>query len=110
MQLSRVNQLCVADITFVRLQQEFVYVAVITSGARVMQALERLAPAVETERRRLARLYLSKERAGHTLEPRALVNEAYVRLIGWDAVEWQNRAHSYALAAKMPISFLPTRH
>src|SRR5215813_11337183 len=65
------------------------------------QALEQLAPVVETELRRLARLYLSKERAGHTLQPTALVNEAYVRLIGWDAVEWQNRAHFYAVASKM---------
>jgi RNA polymerase sigma-70 factor (ECF subfamily) len=65
------------------------------------QALERLAPVVETELRRLARKYLSREQAGDTLQPTALVNEAYVRLIGWNAMEWQNRTHFYAVAAKM---------
>jgi RNA polymerase sigma factor (TIGR02999 family) len=65
------------------------------------EALERLAPVVETELRRLARLYLSREAAHHTLQPTALVNEAYLRLIEWNAVGWQNRAHFYAVAAKM---------
>jgi RNA polymerase sigma-70 factor, ECF subfamily len=64
-------------------------------------ALERLAPVVESELRRLARLYLSKEAAGNTLQPTALVNEAYLRLIEWNTVQWQNRAHFYAVAAKM---------
>lgn len=65
------------------------------------QALDRLAPIVEGELRRLARVYLSKEDMGHTLQPTALVNEAYIRLIQWDNVAWQNRAHFYAVAAKM---------
>jgi RNA polymerase sigma-70 factor, ECF subfamily len=64
-------------------------------------ALERLAPVVESELRRLARLHLGKEEAGHTLQPTALVNEAYLRLIEWKNVGWQNRAHFYAVAAKM---------
>jgi RNA polymerase sigma-70 factor, ECF subfamily len=64
-------------------------------------ALEQLAPVVESELRRLARVYLSKESAGHTLQPTALVNEAYLRLIEWNTVEWQNRAHFYAVAAKI---------
>ena len=64
-------------------------------------ALERLAPLVESELRRIARQYLSKQRPGHTLQPTALVNEAYLRLIQWNAVEWQDRAHFYAVAAKM---------
>jgi len=64
-------------------------------------ALDLLAPIVEGELRRLARACLSKEHAGHPLQPTALINEAYVRLIGWDAVEWQSRAHFYAVAAKM---------
>ena len=54
---------------------------------------------VETELRRLARLHLRKEAA--PVEPTALINEAYLRLIEWNAVEWQNRAHFYAVAAKM---------
>jgi RNA polymerase sigma-70 factor (ECF subfamily) len=64
-------------------------------------ALEQLAPLVESELRRLARVYLRKEAAGTPLEPTALVNEAYLRLIEWNAVEWQGRAHFYAVAAKM---------
>jgi RNA polymerase sigma factor (TIGR02999 family) len=64
-------------------------------------ALERLAPAVESELLRLARVYLSKEGAANTLQPTALVNEAYLRLIEWDTGEWQNRTHFYAVAAKL---------
>ena len=65
------------------------------------QALERLAPLVEWELHQLARMYLAREAPGQTLQPTALVNEAYLRLIEWKTVEWQNRAHFYAVAAKM---------
>src|SRR5437764_9910228 len=65
------------------------------------RALERLAPMVEQELRRLARAYLQREAAGHTLQPTALVNEAYLRLLDWNAVEWRDRAHFLAVAAKM---------
>jgi RNA polymerase sigma-70 factor, ECF subfamily len=65
------------------------------------EALDRLAPLVEGELRRLARLYMSRERPGDTLQPTALVNEASVRLVGWSPIEFQNRAHFYAVAAKM---------
>src|SRR5207248_1311051 len=65
------------------------------------RALEQLAPVVEQELRRLARIYLSGETAGHTLQPTALINEAYLRLLEWNAVEWQDRAHFLAVAAKM---------
>src|SRR5579871_2635101 len=64
-------------------------------------ALEQLAPLVERELRRLARIYLSKEAPGQTLQPTALINEAYLRLIEWNAVEWQNRAHFFGVASKM---------
>jgi len=64
-------------------------------------ALEQLAPLVESELRRLARAYLSKELAGRTLQPADLVNEVYLRLIEWNSVRWQNRARFYAVAAKM---------
>src|SRR5881409_3766263 len=64
-------------------------------------ALERLAPVVEAELRRLARVYLRREAAGHTLQPTALINEAYVRLLDWHQVEWQGRAQFFAVAAKM---------
>jgi RNA polymerase sigma factor (TIGR02999 family) len=64
-------------------------------------ALEQLALVVELELKRLARYYLRGEAPGHTLQPTALVNEAYVRLIQFNRVDWQNRAHFYAVAAKM---------
>ena len=72
-------------------------------------ALDQLAPLVESELRRLARVHLSKEAAGHPLQPTALVNEAYLRLIEWNTVAWQNRAHFYAVAAKMMRRILVTQ-
>ena len=65
------------------------------------EALSRLAPVVEGELRRLARSHLSREHPGDTLQPTALINEAYIRLIGWNTLEWQNRTHFFAVAAKM---------
>jgi RNA polymerase sigma-70 factor (ECF subfamily) len=56
-------------------------------------AAEELIPLVVNELRRLARLQLRDERPGHTLQPTALVNEAYMRLVGDQGREWQNRAH-----------------
>ncbi len=64
-------------------------------------ALEQLAPVVESELRRLARLSLRHESPGQTLQPTALINEAYLRLIEWHGVQWQNRAHFFSVAAKM---------
>lgn len=64
-------------------------------------ALDELTPLVHEELRRLARLYMGRERAGHTLQTTALVNEAYVRLIDWRNVRWQNRAHFFAVSAQM---------
>ena len=64
-------------------------------------ALEKLAPLVESELRRLARSYMRRERAGHTLQTTALINEAYLRLIDARKVQWQNRAHFYGLAARV---------
>jgi RNA polymerase sigma factor (TIGR02999 family) len=63
-------------------------------------ALNRLAPLVEPELKRIARRYLFRERPGHTLQPTALVNEAYLRLIGQGAMSWKNRLHFYAVAAQ----------
>ena len=65
------------------------------------QAPERLMPFVYDELRRLARTFLSREREGHTLQPTALVNEAYLRLVDQTRVNWQNRAHFYAIASSM---------
>jgi RNA polymerase sigma factor (TIGR02999 family) len=63
-------------------------------------AFERLTPLVYDELRRRARHYLRGERPHHTLRPTALVHEAYLRLIRLDQVEWQDRAHFFALAAR----------
>jgi RNA polymerase sigma factor (TIGR02999 family) len=65
------------------------------------EALERLAPLVEAELGQLARAYVRKEAPGATLQPADLINEVYLRLIEWNTVRWQNRAHFYAVAAKM---------
>jgi RNA polymerase sigma factor (TIGR02999 family) len=64
-------------------------------------ALERLAPLVFAELHRLARGYMRGERAGHVLQSTALINEAWLRLIDWKDVEWQNRAHFFGVAAQM---------
>lgn len=64
-------------------------------------AAERLMPLVYDELRRLARNYLRRERADHTLQPTALVNEAYMRLVDQTRVSWQNRSHFYGIAAQV---------
>jgi RNA polymerase sigma factor (TIGR02999 family) len=64
-------------------------------------ALDELFPIVYDELRRLARNYLRLERTGHTLQPTALVHEAYLRLIDQRSVSWQNRAQFFGLAAQM---------
>ena len=63
-------------------------------------ALERLIPLVYQELHRMAERYLRRERQGHTLQPTAVVNEAYLRLIGRRRVDWQDRAHFFAVAAQ----------
>ena len=64
-------------------------------------ALDRLIPLVSTELHRLAHHYMRGERAGHTLQTTALVNEAYVRLVDASRVEWRDRAHFFAVSANL---------
>lgn len=64
-------------------------------------ALARLTPLVETELRRLARGYMGRERRGHTLQPTALVNEAFLRLTDARQVRWQDRAHFLGISARL---------
>ena len=64
-------------------------------------ALEKLVPLVESELHRLAHHYMGRERPGHPLQTSALVNEAYIRLIDWKNVRWQNRAHFFAVSAQL---------
>jgi len=63
-------------------------------------ALDQLIPVVEKELRRLASYYIRRQRPGHTLQTSALVNEAYLRLIDYKRMAWQNRAHFFAVAAQ----------
>jgi len=65
------------------------------------EALDRIAPLVHAELYRLAKRYMSRERPDHLLQTSALINEAYLRLIDWKAVRWQNRAHFFGVAAQM---------
>ena len=64
-------------------------------------ALDEMTPVLYEELRRLARRFLAAERSDHTLQPTALVHEAYLRLIDQHAVDWRNRAHFLAMAATM---------
>jgi RNA polymerase sigma-70 factor (ECF subfamily) len=65
------------------------------------RALGQIAPAILQELRRLAKRYMAGEREGHTLQATALVNAAFMRLIDWKNVRWQNRAHFIGVAAKL---------
>ncbi len=65
------------------------------------EALERLMPLVYDELHRLARHYMSRERSGHILQTSALVNEAFLRLVDARHVNWQNRAHFFAISASL---------
>jgi RNA polymerase sigma-70 factor, ECF subfamily len=64
-------------------------------------ALARLLPYVEAELHRLARLYLKRERANHSLQPTVLVNEVFLQLIDSEQVQWQNRAHFFGVTAQL---------
>lgn len=77
-------------------------------------ALDALLPLVYDELHRQARRYLRGERRNHTLQTTALINEAYLRLIGQKSIDWRNRAHFFALAASMMrrilVDYAKTRH
>jgi RNA polymerase sigma factor (TIGR02999 family) len=70
-------------------------------GAGDRNALDRLTPIVYQELRRLARGYLRWERPGHTLQATALVNEAYIRLVDYKQMKWQDRNHFFAVSAQL---------
>jgi len=65
------------------------------------KALNELTPLVYNELRQLAASYLRKERQDHTLQPTALVHEAYLRLVDQTSPNWQNRSHFYGVAARL---------
>ncbi|MBV9671107.1 MAG: sigma-70 family RNA polymerase sigma factor [Acidobacteriales bacterium] len=64
-------------------------------------ALEKLTPLVYRQLHQIAQRYMGGERPGHTLQPTALVNEAYLRLVGYSEVKWQDRAHFFAVSANL---------
>jgi RNA polymerase sigma-70 factor, ECF subfamily len=64
-------------------------------------ALDLLTPVVYDELRRLARRYMRGERPGHSLQTTALVNEAYMRLVDYKSMQWQNRAHFFAVSSQL---------
>jgi RNA polymerase sigma-70 factor, ECF subfamily len=78
------------------------------------EALDRLMPLVYDELRRQAQRFIRKERSGHTLQTTALIHEAYIKLIGNDQVDWQNRAHFFAIASqamrRILVDHARTRH
>src|ERR1043166_8283527 len=69
-------------------------------------ALDKLIPVVDAELRRLAHRYMRRERADHTLQTTALVNEAFVRLVNRKNIQWQNRAHFFGIAAQLMRTIL----
>ena len=72
-------------------------------------ALDKLTPIVYDELYRLARRHMRGERAGHSLQTTALVNEAYIQLVDYERMEWQNRAHFFAVSAQVMRRILVDR-
>ena len=72
-------------------------------------ALEKLTPIVYTELHRLAQRYMKHERPGHSLEATSLVNEAYMRLVDYKRMQWQNRSHFFAVSAQLMRRILVER-
>jgi RNA polymerase sigma-70 factor (ECF subfamily) len=70
------------------------------------EAFDALLPLVHAELHRLARLYMARERGNHTLQPTALINEAYLKLVGERNMEWQSRAHFVGVAAQLMRNIL----
>jgi RNA polymerase sigma-70 factor (ECF subfamily) len=73
------------------------------------RALDELTPIVYAELRRLAHRYMRRERSGHSLQTTALVNEAYMRLVDYNRMQWQNRAHFFAVSAQLMRRILVDR-
>jgi RNA polymerase sigma-70 factor (ECF subfamily) len=78
-----------------------------TAGDKAAQ--DRLFELIDGELHRLARLYMSEERKNHTLQPTALVNEAYIRLVDIREIRWEDRGHFFAVAARVMRRILVDR-
>jgi len=70
-------------------------------GKGDQQAFDRLMPHVQRELHRIAAHYMAGERPGHDLQATALINEAYIRLVDWQDIQWADRAHFFGIAANM---------
>src|SRR2546428_1447553 len=70
-------------------------------GAGDKEALNRLTPLLYARLHKLAHRYMRQERTGHTLQTTALINEAYIRLVGWDNIQIQNRSQFLAVSANL---------
>src|SRR5215471_13607405 len=70
-------------------------------GKGDQHAFDALMPEVRKELHRLAAHYMAEEPPGHDLQPTALINEAYLRLVDWKNIQWADRAHFFAMAANM---------
>src|SRR4051794_4020739 len=83
-------------------------------GEGKREALDELVPLVYPELRRQAARYLRRERPGHTLQTTALINEAYLKLIDQNSVEWESRTHFFAIAAqamrRILVDYAKARH
>lgn len=86
-------------LTMKRIEDHEITALLVSWSAGDQEALERLIPLVTGELRSLARRYLAREAPGHTLQPTALINELYLRLIGNAPKRWRNRAHFFGFAA-----------
>jgi len=84
-----------------QMQSEGITQLLVDWGKGDQAALERLMPLVYDELRRLAGNYLRRERGSHTLQPTALVNEAYLKLVDQRNAKWQNRAHFFGISAQL---------
>ena len=93
--------MCTGDVTPGTLDAAFLSNLKLPAGKADAESLTAMMPAVYDELRRLAAGYLNGERAEHTLQPTALVHEAYLRLANQRQSTWQNRAHLLAIAARM---------
>ena len=80
-------------------QREDVTALLKEMGGGAGNAPDKLLPLVYDELRKLAAIYMANERPDHTLQATALVHDAYVRLVDWEHVSWQNRAHFFSVAA-----------
>lgn len=84
----------------VRIPQEITQL-LLTWSKGDKSALDQLIPLVYPELRRMARAYMNRENSGHTLQTSALINEAYLRLVNQQQIEWEDRAHFFAVSAQI---------